>query len=622
MGIFHWNSIKIGKKITIGTLLSLLPMVLIVVASSGFLKDSSLRNSETITRLVVKNYAVNINSALNDLSNVFKEWTKEDVYGMAIEYQAIAELQQELANKAATTPGFQTLVLTDHTGKVLISSHDGDGLAGKVFDQAAELLSREGLAVDLIKNTLGNPASPESYLFSFATKNSAGKANGLLLAFVDSNMLQQMIDTMTEELVASDFPDTQAFIIDQRNHLLLAHTTQDQVGATLKDDQITAWFKARHDLHLGRIDDRFIISAALPDAANLGNGNSESLEKTPIHLAAVVPETNILGKVRQVMLLSFAIAVGGGILVVLVTIFIATAITKPLKQTVTFVDYIAEGDLTRTLRLDRQDEIGELAGSVDTMCRKMSKAVGRSVNISRALAEGSSSQAAALEETSSSLEEISATIKNNADNANQANQLMAETNTIIREADGFMKELSGSMRQISSASEETQKIVKTIDEIAFQTNLLALNAAVEAARAGEAGAGFAVVADEVRNLAKRAAEASKNTAALIEDTVNKVSAGVKLVEKTSAGFEQVNKSGAKVGNLLEEISVASSEQARGITQLNSTMGEIDRVTQANNHDAEELAANMAIFKINDTETSTETEIASTTAKPVHLLSAH
>ncbi len=146
------------------------------------------------------------------------------------------------------------------------------------------------------------------------------------------------------------------------------------------------------------------------------------------------------------------------------------------------------------------------------------------------------------------------------------------------------------MQEISKASEETSKIIKTIDEIAFQTNLLALNAAVEAARAGEAGAGFAVVADEVRNLAMRAAEAAKNTAALIEGTVKKVSDGTSLVKTTSDAFKEVAGSAAKVGELVGEIAAASTEQAQGIEQVNIAVTEMDKVTQQNAATAEESAS--------------------------------
>ena len=153
-----------------------------------------------------------------------------------------------------------------------------------------------------------------------------------------------------------------------------------------------------------------------------------------------------------------------------------------------------------------------------------------------------------------------------------------------------MGRLTESMGEITRASEETSKIIKTIDEIAFQTNLLALNAAVEAARAGEAGAGFAVVADEVRNLAMRAADAAKNTANLIEGTVKKVKDGSDLVSRTNEAFQQVAGSSAKAADLVAEIAAASNEQAQGINQINTAVTELDKVTQQNAANAEESAS--------------------------------
>jgi methyl-accepting chemotaxis protein len=211
-------------------------------------------------------------------------------------------------------------------------------------------------------------------------------------------------------------------------------------------------------------------------------------------------------------------------------------------------------------------------------------------NSSQMLAEGASEQAAAIEETSSSLEEMASMTKQNADNANRANQLMVGTKDTVVMASRSMGNLTSSMREISRASEETSKIIKTIDEIAFQTNLLALNAAVEAARAGEAGAGFAVVADEVRNLALRAAEAAKNTANLIEGTVKKVKEGSELVEKTDKEFGEVTASVGKSGELIAEISAASQEQAQGIEQVNKAVSEMDKVVQQNAANSEETAS--------------------------------
>jgi methyl-accepting chemotaxis protein len=234
--------------------------------------------------------------------------------------------------------------------------------------------------------------------------------------------------------------------------------------------------------------------------------------------------------------------------------------------------------------------INRIIAGLSEASEQVSSAAGEVSSASQSLAEGSSEQAATVEETSSSLEEMSSMIKQNAENAGQADSMMKGAGQVVNEANTSMYQLITSMAEISKASEETSKIIKTIDEIAFQTNLLALNAAVEAARAGEAGAGFAVVAGEVRNLAVRSAEAAKNTAALIEGTVKKVSDGMVLVKTTSDAFDKVAGSAGKVGELVSEISAASNEQARGIEQINIAVTEMDKVTQGNAAIAEESAS--------------------------------
>ena len=234
--------------------------------------------------------------------------------------------------------------------------------------------------------------------------------------------------------------------------------------------------------------------------------------------------------------------------------------------------------------------IDRIIASLNEGAEQVSSAAGQVSASSQSLAEGASEQAAGIEETSSSLEEMASMTRQNSDNASQADHLMKEANSVVANASGEIDELTQSMAEITKASEETQKIVKTIDEVAFQTNLLALNAAVEAARAGEAGAGFAVVADEVRNLSIRAAEAARITSGLIDDTSKKVQNGADLVLRSNEAFQKITNSSAKVADLVDEIAAASAEQSRGVEQINSAVGEMDKVVQNNAATAEESAA--------------------------------
>jgi methyl-accepting chemotaxis protein len=234
--------------------------------------------------------------------------------------------------------------------------------------------------------------------------------------------------------------------------------------------------------------------------------------------------------------------------------------------------------------------INQVVGGLTESAQRVTSASAEVSSSSEELAEGASEQAASIEETSSSLEEMSSMTKQNANNAEQANFLMRTTRETVSRASGSMEKLTVSMTEISKASEDTSKIIKTIDEIAFQTNLLALNAAVEAARAGEAGAGFAVVADEVRNLAMRAAEAARSTSDLIEGTVKKVKEGSDLLGLTDGEFREVAVSVDKSAELVGEIAAASYEQSQGIEQINKAVVNMDTIVQRNASNAEESAS--------------------------------
>jgi len=206
------------------------------------------------------------------------------------------------------------------------------------------------------------------------------------------------------------------------------------------------------------------------------------------------------------------------------------------------------------------------------------------------MADGSSQQAASLEESSASLEEMAGMTRKNAENAQSAKALANQTRTAADTGAEDMKEMKLAMSAIQVASVEVSKIIKTIDEIAFQTNLLALNAAVEAARAGEAGLGFAVVAEEVRSLAQRSVQAARETTEKISNSTAKSEQGARISEKVAKSLDEITNKARQVDELIAEIAVASQEQSQGIDQVSRAVSDMDRVTQGNAATAEETSA--------------------------------
>ena len=291
------------------------------------------------------------------------------------------------------------------------------------------------------------------------------------------------------------------------------------------------------------------------------------------------------------------------VLVAMMYLLLRVFVGRPLGQFVTFLAQFErdEGDLTRRIGIDTRDEIGGLAHLFNMFIMGLNNAIAKAQSAASAVGSRAEDQAAAVEETSSSVGQLASTTKVNADNAIKARDLMRKVTDGMGETSTAMSSLSATMQDLTEASDKTAQIVKTIDEIAFQTNLLALNAAVEAARAGEAGKGFAVVAGEVRNLAQRAAGAARNTGDLIESTVRKIKDSDELVVSTSASFAQVTQDSTSATKLVEMISEVSHEQAEDLQQISASLSEMGTNAQQNAQQAQLLSTTMSAFKTNPDE---------------------
>ena len=328
--------------------------------------------------------------------------------------------------------------------------------------------------------------------------------------------------------------------------------------------------------------------------------------------------------------------VGDGINTLLNTVVL------PIQETTRVITSLADGDLTQSMDGNFLGEFGVLRDAVESSMENLRNMVGQIrtaggeiTSGAAEIAQGNSDlsqrteeQASSLEETASSMEELTGTVKQNADNADQANQLALGAREQATKGGDVVGKAVAAMGEINSSSKKIADIIGVIDEIAFQTNLLALNAAVEAARAGEQGRGFAVVAGEVRNLAQRSAAAAKEIKSLINDSVEKVDDGTRLVDESGKTLNEIVISVKKVSDIIAEIAAASQEQSSGIDQVNKAVMQMDEVTQQNAALVEEAAAAsesvdeqarslselMQFFKLGDEDTLSQTANTHRTAK--------
>jgi methyl-accepting chemotaxis protein len=356
--------------------------------------------------------------------------------------------------------------------------------------------------------------------------------------------------------------------------------------------------------------------AALSAASSSQSGPPEAYSAAVSQLAGKMVDLQIRDSKELQAAINHAVSLIWGALVVGIVLGVAIAfrlsngIVAPLNAAVKVAERVADGDLSNTIRVSSEDEVGMMLRSLAKMQESLARLVSNVRQGSEGVATASSEiaqgnndlsarteqQASALEETAASMEELGSTVKQNADSARQANQLAQSASTVAIQGGDVVGQVVETMKGINESSRKISDIISVIDGIAFQTNILALNAAVEAARAGEQGRGFAVVASEVRSLAGRSAEAAKEIKSLIGASVDRVEQGTLLVDRAGTTMTEVVSSIRRVTDIMGEISAASSEQASGVAQVGEAVRQMDNATQQNAALVEEMAAAASSLK--------------------------
>jgi methyl-accepting chemotaxis protein-1 (serine sensor receptor) len=420
-----------------------------------------------------------------------------------------------------------------------------------------------------------DPVAFEKHKQSFSKQSGATQAH---LQKLKALLTQLELDTVQ----ANEALKTHDLLLGKYLEALKQYDTSNQNSAQVVDGLVTGMDRPPTQ----KIDD--IVAYVLKQS-------NQSMANTNAEMAVNYRAANML--LLSIALLAIALGTA-------VTWWLVRSIIHPLNLAVTIAQTVASGNLTSHIVVTGKDETGQLLQALKDMNHSLVKIVSEVRGGTESIAEGSreiaignldlssrtEEQASSLQKTAAAMEELISTVQQNADNARQANQLAVSASEVALKGGTAVSQVIGTMTSINDSSKKIVDIIGVIDGIAFQTNILALNAAVEAARAGEQGRGFAVVATEVRNLAQRSAAAAKEIKGLIDDSVNKVATGTKLVEQAGSTMQEIVESVTRVTDVVSEITSASTEQTSGIEQINQAIIQMDQVTQQNAALVEEAAA--------------------------------
>lgn len=584
-------------------LLSILILVLITSISIGsfsyFMAASSTHEmmmSKVETQLKLRSEL--IQERINSTKNTIKLVSTEECIKQALDgnnYPIATHALDEVKNQYRDL--ISLIAIVDPASKVIVSNTENKAVLG------TDLSDR-----DYIKDAIKTKQLVISD--AIVSKSTGVEIIAVCVPLFENNQYKgAVVATIAFELISDVVADTK---VASEGYGYMIDVTGDNAGTFVahpiasKVENSESLYDT-HDARIDKLTDKMIANAHGEDNYTY-DGQAKYVRFQHIEnwaLAITANESDLNATSRSIRNVTI-IAIILGILLSFIVSYalVKRIITEPIKSLEDAMASAGEGNLTVSVHNQSKDEIGSLSRSFMKMIDSL-KDVLTTINVasdqvssgatqlsdsSMALSQGATEQASAVEELTSTIDQISTQTAQNADNANQAKSIVEDAKTDAETGNNQMQEMLQAMEAINESSNNISKIIKVIDDIAFQTNILALNAAVEAARAGEHGKGFAVVAEEVRNLAAQSADAAKETTLLIEGSIEKVKDGTSIANQTAESLHKIVEQVKEATELVNNIAVASTEQSHGVNQVNQGIMQISDVVQTTSATAEETAA--------------------------------
>ena len=547
--------------------LALVPVMALTVAIAGLSfvshRSGAITDSQRIVGLILESGAGRLADTIAVQEKLALDWAAQDTWGVSIDYDMTGELGGSFAALLGPEPQTSLVVLTDVEGRILSGSHRGepdlDDLPGTTNPDAVAAASLKpgelasSVGTSSLLTALGETQSLTLKVVVPVT-GSSGKIAGYLCSYLDWATIDNELGLVRERLHEVEYDHAAVVLVPATAAPVLSFAGDGAPEAPA--GEMAAWIAADDSTSASRVFEyrggrNFVRCAPV----GLGAGS--------LRLVAFVPPGDVLAEVNRSLRTNALIGLVGLLALGAGLWLLARQIALPLQAAIT--------------------TLGTSFNGISEASRQVSDA-------SHEIASGANEQAAGLQQTTATMIDLDSLTQQNTGRARQAADHSHEAESAAERSHGILNRLNETIGRIRNSSEETARILKTIDEIAFQTNLLALNAAVEAARAGDAGKGFAVVAEEVRNLAHRSAQAAQETSDLIQLNRQNSDDGVKVAEEVQAALQSIITSVRETSGLIEEVAQASGDQAGRLGATKNAVIQIEAVTQRNAASSEQAAA--------------------------------